>query len=557
MPIEEVSNSQPLTPVSQPIPSSSRGSGISKLECAINVFGAMGVAATPFLLRGRGSFRVVKPMINQFNSYIAREFAHYGPRLSPLFGKTFIPSCVRNSFTRFPSFVPHLSGRLPVFPRSNLSFPTPMREAFNRIRAGAKQHIATKQGGYLFKLIKASRLPIQTFMKTTMESAKRIATKSAPSEEVTGMVLFAFASTAFAQYQTRKNAKVEGLTSTINSQVETYKETGKELSLLLREQQAKRTEATLALENDIEQLIEQFPEEERENIRVALDHLSHDLAYTTEIADLQIQDALDQLNKLKALPHSHMAIAKDLASNLASALVGIGISLSFGRFTFAKEMVQGIIRMGIPETVINKMLIGVVTTGMQEVALLVTDQNVTAKDTKKVSDEILKDMGINLQDKPPVSEEEEQMSRALGNITLSIIAKFMTSMIDNPMVSEMTEAALQQTLQASVTNVEEYLPSDALEETVKENLKPVEDHINTLSKRVSNVSEQGTKKLQKFKQATQQQLSLIQEQAAREAAQRAEQEQKTLQTRVQPMTAFERIYDWSVKAATSALSVFI
>lgn len=552
MSIEEVSNSQSLTPTNQPVLPSSPGNENSTLEFAINIFGAMGVAATPFLLRGRGSSRTVRPMINRFNSYIAHEFAQYAPRLnSVLFGGNFIPPCVRNATTRFPSFIPEFTTRLPAFQTPRFSIPNLsdfFRQTFNYIRAQAKQRMESQQDSYLFKLMKASRLPIQAFMEATIRSIKQLGAK-ASSSEATSLILFAFASTAFAQYQNRKNAKADDLTVAVNSRIAAYQEVGKELSLLLREQQQKREEATLALKDEIRHLIEQFPEEERENILLALERLSYDLEYTTEIADLQIQDALQQLAELQALPEPHMRIAKDLSSNLASALVGVGISLSFGRFAFAKDIVQGIIRMGVPETVVNKMLIGVITTGMQEVALLATDQNVTPTDVKKVSDEILKEMGIDPKDKTPLSQEEQQMSHALGDITVSIIAKFMTSMIDNPIVSEMTEAALQQTLQAAVTNVEGYVPANAIEETVKENLKPVEDQINTLSKRVSTISEQGTKKLKKFKQAAQEQLSVIQ-------MQKAEEEQKALQERVQPATTWESVYNWGAKVANTAVSLF-
>lgn len=225
--------------------------------------------------------------------------------------------------------------------------------------------------------------------------------------EKAGLILFGLTATLLAHLQNKDKSKKDQAKAEIKKTVEEMQQKGQELSIEINNSQD-----LIHLEKQLEQVLSQLPEGEKIKFLRAQKEILVDLTTIKGQTEKELNDLLSHLQTSKEQFSSSALItsSKDIGSTLASVFLGLSIALIFNRLPAAKTIMQQLVQMGVPKVLVDKMIVGLVSVSCQEALLALTSQNVTKSQIKLMTDKVLKQLDIEPQAIPKLSNREEKLN---------------------------------------------------------------------------------------------------------------------------------------------------
>lgn len=326
--------------------------------------------------------------------------------------------------------------------------------------------------------------------------------------ETAGLILFGFIAAILMKVQNKDQAKTHDLTQKIQEVSQNLAQEAQNLQSPLEQKTTQKEQVV----KDIDDLILQLPENEQKLFLEAEQILIQKFSQNFEQIEQQLVAVIQSLNETQPIASSgSIVLAKEVGSNLAYAFIGISLALLFNRTAVVKSLTKEIIRLGVPEKVINKVLMGMVTVGCQEALLAATDQNVTKQQIQTSTQKILKELDLDQDPTPLSTSQEEQLNQNLANVGLITMSKFLACMVDNELLSDMTEVIFNYSFKiAANSQVDQYVAKDELTSEVQKGLAPVHHKVQLIEKSINQLEDKDLTGLQNLKQKAQDKLDEVQ-----------------------------------------------
>lgn len=367
----------------------------------------------------------------------------------------------------------------------------------SRPRKGKSKQI--QRGVIQFKPIEFSGASTGTKIRSEMKSEAKDFVKKC---DFIGHIVLALLVASIYLWKESQISKKENLKENINEEISQIKETAKELSIVGKER-IKEEMKLLDFVGDIEREIEKLPEEKKQKFIEALTVIKKDVFTLCNKAEEILEKEVSKYQSLKSFQLSSHSSKKEYATHLVGALLGIAVGIAFNRSAMVKTAMRHFSQLGMPKSMIKKIITGSATIGVSEIFGHLTTQKVDKKEVKNLTNQVVLKLGINPDSALTQNKGIDASTQFLTKMTGNLMVTLLSSLGKTPIEEVVLEVMLSSMFSASLHTVDSPLEKKELESIVKEDLNPIKSELKKMKKQMmvlgsgESVNAQGLQRLSK------------------------------------------------------------
>jgi hypothetical protein len=360
------------------------------------------------------------------------------------------------------------------------------------------------------------------------QAIKKAASQKFKKNYELGSLILATTLSGITGYAIEKEmAKADQVKSQIGEQAESLQQKGAELKKLHDEQQSQRLSKLEEENKELDKLIAQLPENERAQFHQARQEILQVCDRSNEISKEEVEKAIANFNELSSHPVGAYSNVKDFAAQLAGPFVGLAVALASSQLPLAKAMIQKLVNSGLPEHIVEKVIIGSAPLITEELARKAVSQNVTEGEVRELSANLVKQLAIDSHAPSELTKEEAKLHESLTNTMIGVAGRFISSFMKNELHADALETAFNSMTKVAVSeSVDAAIEAEQAEKIVQETLKPAHEHVNSLQGRIEAVgkAEREISQLSALRGRVQENINVIQQQNLEAAKAKSAQE---------------------------------